>query len=143
MMCRRGLLPLLVDTFSLSVPTQSAFQSRTERQRENSRKKSTHIQLTNSSTKKQSSRDGLRQQRTGKKQIFFFVFLAPKFLEIQVKPSKKGKKKGKEEGAEEAAEEEAVPAPEVEVGEDGVSRPLPPCPSSCPSWKASPEFPKI
>ena len=46
------------------------------------------------------------------------------FWEIQVKPSKKGKKKGKEDGAEEAAEEETVPAPEVEVGEDGVSRPV-------------------
>ncbi len=66
----------------------------------------------------------MRQQRTGKKQIIIFVFLAPKFWEIQVKPSKKGKKKGKEEGAEEAAEDEAVPAPEVEVGEDGVSRPV-------------------
>ena len=68
----------------------------------------------------------MRQQRTGKTPNIniYFYFLAPNFFEIQGKPSKKGKKKGKEEGAEEAAEEEAVPAPEVEVGEDGVSRPV-------------------
>ena len=58
------------------------------------------------------------------KHHFFNFYHYFTFWEIKVKPSKKGKKKGKEEGAEEAAEEEAVPAPEVEVGEDGVSRPV-------------------